>query len=178
MFPLLIPMAIGAGAGALMNKDKPLKGALMGAGLGAAGGAAAPALGGLLGGGAASAAPGAAAAAGAAPAAGFGIGQPLVTGAMGSSSMAGGASAAGNAGGMMGGMKGLLDTANAYAPLVGTMASFAPGGSEQPSVQAPAPTVGQGGAETLAALAGQPGDSMLAADAQARAQRRAGRRMY
>jgi hypothetical protein len=54
MFPLLIPMAIGAGIGALTNKKDPLKGGLLGAGLGAAGGAFAP---GLLGGsGAASAA--------------------------------------------------------------------------------------------------------------------------
>lgn len=61
MFPLMIPMLIGAGLGAATSK-KPLKGALLGAGLGAAGGAFAP---GLLGGaGAAGAGAGAAGAAG------------------------------------------------------------------------------------------------------------------
>ena len=40
----LLPLA-GAIGGALLNKDDPLKGALMGAGIGATGGAAAGALG-------------------------------------------------------------------------------------------------------------------------------------
>ena len=78
----------------------------------------------------------------------------------------------------MGGMKGLLGTANTYAPLMSTMMGSMGGGSEEPGVQAPAPTVGQGGAETLAAIAGRSGDPMLAADAQARAQRRNSRRMF
>lgn len=47
MFPLMIPMLIGAAGGSLMNRKNPLKGALLGAGMGAAGGAFAP---GLLGG--------------------------------------------------------------------------------------------------------------------------------
>lgn len=47
MFPLLWPMLIGAGGGALLSKKDPLKGALLGAGLGAGGAAFAP---GLLGG--------------------------------------------------------------------------------------------------------------------------------
>jgi len=46
MFPLMIPMMLGAGLGALTNEN-PLKCALMGAGLCASGGAIAP---GLLGG--------------------------------------------------------------------------------------------------------------------------------
>lgn len=45
MFPLMIPMIIGAGAGMLANKKNPLEGALLGAGLGAIGGAAAQAFG-------------------------------------------------------------------------------------------------------------------------------------
>ena len=40
-----IPIALGAAAGALSNKDNPLKGAVIGAGLGAAGGAGLGALG-------------------------------------------------------------------------------------------------------------------------------------
>ena len=48
-----IPMAIGAAAGALQNKDNPLKGAAIGAGLGAAGGAGLGAMGAAGGAGAA-----------------------------------------------------------------------------------------------------------------------------
>lgn len=77
MFPLLMPLLIGAGLGAVANKKDPLKGALLGAGLGAAGGTLAAGGGGLLGGSSAAAgagattaggllAPGASAAAGAA----------------------------------------------------------------------------------------------------------------
>ena len=47
--PMLIGMAVGAGAGALTNKD-PLKGALMGGAMGAAGGSFAGGFGGLGGG--------------------------------------------------------------------------------------------------------------------------------
>ncbi len=46
--PMLIGMAVGAGAGALTNKD-PLKGALMGGAMGAAGGSFAGGFGGLPG---------------------------------------------------------------------------------------------------------------------------------
>ena len=46
MFPLFMPMLMGAGIGALTNKD-PLKGGLLGAAMGATGGALAP---GILGG--------------------------------------------------------------------------------------------------------------------------------
>lgn len=49
MFPLLMPLLIGAGLGAVANKKDPLKGALLGAGLGAAGGTLAAGGGGLLG---------------------------------------------------------------------------------------------------------------------------------
>lgn len=67
MFPLMLPMLIGGGLGALTSK-KPLQGALLGAGMGALGGAVTPAMGGLFGG-AGAAAPGVAgaAASGAAP---------------------------------------------------------------------------------------------------------------
>lgn len=43
MFPLLIPMAIGAIGGAMANRKDPMKGALLGAGIGATGGLLAPA---------------------------------------------------------------------------------------------------------------------------------------
>jgi hypothetical protein len=46
-----IPMAVGAGLGALSNKDNPLKGAAIGAGLGAGGGLLMPAAGAAAGGG-------------------------------------------------------------------------------------------------------------------------------
>jgi hypothetical protein len=55
MFPLFMPMLIGAGLGAFANKKNPLKGALLGAGAGAVGGQFAP---GLLGGGQAAASSG------------------------------------------------------------------------------------------------------------------------
>jgi hypothetical protein len=55
MFPLFMPMLIGAAGGALMNKKDPLKGALLGAGMGAAGGTLAPGLLGAGGGAATSA---------------------------------------------------------------------------------------------------------------------------
>lgn len=166
MFPLLIPMAIGAAGGALTSK-KPLKGALMGAGLGALGGAAAPAIGGLLGGGSAAAAGGAASSG--AASAGFGLGQPLVTGTMGASEIAGTASGAGK-------MAGLLDTANKFSPLMGVgMQAMSQSGDEQP-IQGAAPQVGQGGSEVLAGIANNSPSAQLAADAQARAQRRNARR--
>lgn len=63
MFPLLMPLLLGAGIGAIANKKDPLKGAVLGAGIGAAGGLLAPAAGG---GGLLGAAPAAAGASGAA----------------------------------------------------------------------------------------------------------------
>lgn len=183
MFPLLIPMAIGAVGGALIDKKKPLRGALLGGGLGAGAGALAPA--GLLGG-AAAAGTGTAAGAGAAtagtaagtaaaatPAAGFGLGQPLVTGTLGASEIAG-ATATPTM------MEGLLATATKYKPLMdaaGTglaMSGAMSGGQGQPQMQAPEVTQTQGGAETLGALAGQGGAmATMQADAQERARRRA-----
>lgn len=75
MFPLAIPMALGAVGGALTNKNDPLKGVLMGAGLGAATGG----LGGL---GATAAAPGAAGGLGlSAGASGLGLQAPGALGA-------------------------------------------------------------------------------------------------
>lgn len=68
MFPMLMPLLIGAGLGAVANKKDPLKGAMLGAGIGAAGGLLAPAAagGGLLGAAPAAGAAGASGAAGAA----------------------------------------------------------------------------------------------------------------
>lgn len=60
MLPFMIPMLLGAGAGALLNRKDPLKGALMGA----AGSAIAPGLGSMFGGAAGAATPGIAGVAG------------------------------------------------------------------------------------------------------------------
>ena len=182
MLPLLIPMAVGAVGGALMDKKKPLRGALLGGGLGAGAGALAPA--GLLGGaaagtgtaagaGAATAGTAAGTAAAATPAAGFGLGQPLVTGTLGASEIAG-ATATPTM------MEGMLATATKYKPLMdaaGTglaMSGAMSGGQGQPQMQAPEVMQAQGGAQTLGAIAGQNGamDAMQA-DAQERARRRA-----
>lgn len=159
MFPLLIPMAGGALVGAMLNKDKPMKGALMGAALGGGAGAAAPMLGGLLGSSAGAAGAGAAS------------GAPAVAAAGGQA----GAAAAAQGTASATSLKGLLGTANEYAPLMNSVMQSM-GGSEQQMAQAPAPSLPQGGAETLAGLAGQRGDPLMAASAQARANRRNGRR--
>lgn len=98
MFPLFMPMLIGAGIGGLLNKKDPLKGALLGAGLGATGGAVAP---GLLGGSAAAGSVGAAGATGAASSASMASSLPAfnpITGAYVNASS-------------LPGMTGLLETA-------------------------------------------------------------------
>lgn len=163
MFPLLIPAAIGAVGGALMNKKKPLKGALLGGALGAAGGAAAPAIGGLLGGGSA-----AAGVSGAAAAPGFAIGQPLVSGSLGNAVMAGGSAAAP--------ATGLLGTVNSYIPAFNAAATglqMSGALDEQPLPEAPPPIQAQGGAETLAGIASQGPAAQMQADQSERARRRA-----
>lgn len=95
MFPLLMPMLIGAGLGAITNKKDPLKGAVIGAGLGAAGGTLAP---GLLAGG------------GAAGTAGTGAAGGLTASAGAGTTLA--APASGSMGGGLG-LKGLLEAAPA-----------------------------------------------------------------
>lgn len=81
MFPLFVPMLIGAGIGAVASKKDPLKGALLGAGAGALGGQFAP---GLLGG-ASSAAPGGLLGAEAAGSTGIGglLGNPMTAASYG-----------------------------------------------------------------------------------------------
>lgn len=175
-------IAGAATVGALMDKKKPLRGALMGATVGATGGAALGA-GGLLGGGAAAsgaatgAGVGAAASGSAAGTAGFGLGQPLITGTMGSSAMAGG-TAAGTAG-SGGMMSGLLSGASKYKPIMdaaGTGLSMSGAMDEEQSIQAPEMMQMGGGGQTLTALANQ-GQQSAMSSIQAGEQERARRRM-
>ena len=163
MFPLLIPMAVGAAGGALLKKKDPLKGALLGAGLGAGAAAAAPAIGGLLGG--SGAASTAAAAAPWADAAGAVV-----------------APAAGSGSGVIGGLApqtGLLASANSaltqYKPMIDaatTGIQMSGALDQQPEQPLPTahPMMNQGGAEVLAGLASQGGAQQ---DIQERARRRA-----
>ena len=164
MFPLLIPMAIGAVGGAVMNRKNPLKGAAIGAGLGAGAGALAP---GLLG---AAGASGSAASA-AAPAAAWADGAGAIV-----------APAAQSA--APSGITGLLSSANAaatkYKPLmdaagIGMNVAGQVGGQEQPAPAAPAPQMPTGGAQTLVQLA-QPGQGEPYNSAAARDARRSNRR--
>lgn len=154
MFPLLIPMAVGAAGGALMKKKDPLKGALLGAGLGAGAAAAAPAIGGLLG--------GSGAASGAAAVAPWADGAGAIVAPAAPST-------------------GLLSSANAaltqYKPMIDaatTGISMSGALDQQPEqqVQAPAPMMNQGGAEVLGQLAGQ-GSANIQQGMQERAKRRA-----
>jgi hypothetical protein len=156
MFPLLIPMGIGALGGALLKKKDPLKGALLGAGLGAGLGAAAPAIGGLLGGGAAGTAAGTAAtgAAGAVPAALPAAALPE-TGLLASTNAA------------MTKYKPIIDAATTG---IGVSGAF----DQQPEEQAPTPApMTQGGPETLASIAAQGAPATVQAGMQERARRRA-----
>lgn len=139
MIPMLIPL-IGAASGALLNRDDPLKGALMGGLLGAA----APAAGGLLGAGGATAgiAPGATAATSqagllAAQEAGLGAGAlgwgGATTGLQGGLNSALGAQAGATAGG-------LLDAAGNMAGPVGSAVNVAQQMLDnEPQIQAPPP---------------------------------------
>lgn len=131
MFPLLFPLLLGAGGGALLNKKDPLKGALMGAalgtGVGAIGGAAMG--GGLL---------GAAPAATATPAAaGIGAGVAAVPAA------ANAATTAATAVPQAEGLGGLLSGAEKYMKPVGNALSTVNaaqgllGGQQQPMQAAP-----------------------------------------
>mgnify|MGYP003451307282 CR=1 FL=1 len=172
-------IAGAATVGALTDRKKPLRGALMGAGLGAGGGAlmGAGGMGGLMGGGAASggAAGGgllsgtAAGAASAAPTAGFGLGQPLVTGSLGSSTAAGASS------------PGLLSSINAtlsqYKPMMdaastGLSMSGAMNQEQQPPMEAPEVQQAQGGSQVMAGLASQGGSAKLQSDAAERERRK------
>lgn len=159
MFPLLIPL-LGAGAGALLSKKDPLKGALMGGALGFGGAALAP---GLLGAGAAAgtAATGAGTAAGtaatgaAAPAWSslIAAGQPTIGTVGGGMSTAAGAANAAPAA-----TPGLFESAFSYAkqadPIMKAAVmgkTLAGTGQQQPQASPLMPNNGQGG-NTLSAL--------------------------
>ena len=146
MLPILAPMAIGAVGGALMNKKKPLNGALLGAGLGAGAGAAFPAMGGLLGG---SVAPAATAAS---PAAAVPAAAPS-TGLLSSANAA------------LTEYKPMIDAAS-----IGLQASGAM--DQQPQMQAPQVQQAQGGSQVMAGLASQGGSAKLQSDAAERERRK------
>lgn len=158
MFPLLIPMAIGAVGGSVVNRKNPLKGAAIGAGLGAGAGALAP---GLLG---AAGASGSAASA-AAPAAAWADGAGAIV-----------APAAQSA--APSGISGLLSSANAaatkYKPLmdaaqIGLSSSGLLNPQPQQEMAAPPPPqMATGGAQTLAQVANQGAPVGTGADAIAR----------
>lgn len=167
MFPLLIPMGVGALAGALSNKNKPLNGALMGGALGAGGGL----LGGAMAGGA-----GAAGAAGGGSGVGFGLGQSLVSGPAGAATMAGGASAP-SAGllGTLGQQAGqFASTAKPFMDAASTGMTAASllgsGQDQQPAPQMQPLNVA--GPQTLAQLAQGAEDPLLARRQQMMAQQR------
>src|SRR5574343_107141 len=146
MFPLMLPMLIGAGLGAMKSKD-PLKGALLGAGMGAVGGTAAPAMGGLLGG-AGAAAPGVAgaAASGAAPS--------MATAMPAFDPISGGFV---NAGNLQSGMGGLMNNIKPIAQAVGTANQLGLlGGQDQPITPSPTMQSPGGGSQVLGQLAQTP----------------------
>lgn len=154
MFPLLIPMGIGAVGGALLKKKDPLKGALLGAGLGAGAAAAAPAIGGLLGG--SGAASGAAAAAPWAD----GAGAIVAPGAAPATGLLSSANAA------LTQYKPMIDAATTGISMSGAL------DQQQPQMQAPQVQQAVGGAEVMASIANQGGSSKLQSDAQERERRR------
>ena len=155
MFPLLIPL-LGAGAGALLSKKDPLKGALMGGALGFGGAALAP---GLLGAGAAAGtaatSAGTAATGAAAPAWSslIAAGQPTIGTVGGGMSTAAGAANAAPAA-----TPGLFESASSYAkqadPIMKAAVmgkTLAGTGQQQPQASPLMPNNGQGG-NTLSAL--------------------------
>lgn len=159
-------IAGAATVGALADRKKPLRGALMGAGLGAGGGAlmSGGGLGGLMGGGSA---------------AGGGTGGLL--GGSGATAAAPWADGAGAIVAPAAPSTGLLSSANAaltqYKPMIDaatTGISMSGALDQQPEqqVQAPAPMMNQGGAEVLGQLAGQ-GSANIQQGMQERAKRRA-----
>lgn len=141
MFPLMLPMLIGGGLGALTSK-KPLQGALMGAGMGALGGAVAPSLGGLFGG------------SGAAGAAASGAAPSMATSLPAFDPIAGQFV---NAGNLQGGMGGLMSNIKPIAQAVGTANQLGLlGGQDQPITPSPTMQSPGGGAQVLGQLAQTP----------------------
>lgn len=153
MFPLLIPIAIGAIGGALANRRNPLQGALLGGAVGATGGLLSPA-------------------AGAAGAAAEATAGPTAVGAAGT--------AAGTGAGTLSGGSGLLGTIATQAKPAMQSLSLAQqaglfGGQEQPQ-QAPAPMQQPvTGPQTLTSVV-QQGNELQQQMAQLDAQRRQRRR--
>lgn len=182
MLPLLIPIAIGAIAGAMSNKDKPLKGAMIGGAMGAGGGLlGGAALAGGAGAGGAGAGAGAAGAgaagAGAGSGVGFGLGQSLATGTAGSATMAGGSAAAPSAGllGTFGQQAGQFAT-NAKpfmdAASTGISAAGLLGGGQGQQQSPQLQPLSNTGAQTLAQIAQGSQDPLLARRQQMAAQHR------
>jgi hypothetical protein len=150
-----LPALIGGGAGLLLNRKDPLKGALLGAGLGAAGG--------LLG-------PAAGAAEAAAPA--------MTNGAFLGEGVASAVPAwdAAASGGLLGHLKTAGEAAKPVADAAGMAQQAGLLDQEQPQIQPPPPMIlTSGGAQTLAQLA-QMGDPMggFQSAQQERRQRRRG----
>lgn len=186
MLPLLIPIAIGAIAGAMSNKDKPLKGAMIGGAMGAgggllggaalAGGAAAGGAG--AGAGAAGAGAAGAGAAGAGSGVGYGLGQSLAAGSAGSATMAGGSAAAAPSAGLLGtfgqqagqfatNAKPFMDAASTGISAAGLLGG-GQGQQQSPQLQPLSNT----GAQTLAQIAQGSQDPLLARRQQMAAQHR------
>lgn len=182
MLPLLIPIIAGAAIGALSNKDKPLKGAMIGGAMGAGGGllGGAALAGGAAAGGAgagAGAAGAGAAGAGAGSGVGFGLGQLLATGTAGSATMAGGSAAAPSAGllGTFGQQAGQFAT-NAKpfmdAASTGISAAGLLGGGQGQQQSPQLQPLSNTGAQTLAQIAQGSQDPLLARRQQIAAQHR------
>ena len=145
MFPLLIPL-LGAGAGALLSKKDPLKGALMGGALGFGGAALAP---GLLGAGAATGAAGTAGAGAPAWSSLIAAGQPAVGTVGGGMSTAAGAQAA--TPGLFGQASAMAKEASPILNAANVGMKLAAGNQQQPQASPLMPNNGQGG-NTLSAL--------------------------
>lgn len=175
MLPLLpLLMLGGAGAGELLNKKDPLKGALMGTALGAGGGLLAPAMGiGAAGAAAEGAATAgmAGTAASAAPAA-LPFGEAVGTRGMGMSVAP--QSAAWYSGANAPASNGLLGTLKEYKPVMDAAGTGLKVGQsltqKQQPIQAPQAPMAQGGNQTLSQLY-QQGQSYLEPLQQAELQR-------
>lgn len=176
MFPLLLPLA-GAGLGAILSKNDPLKGALLGAGAGALGGAAfapsAAAAGtGFLG----ATSPTMVSAPAVAEGAGL-LGSATPAFASAPEVMQGAGMLGGEAGGLAGAWdkvaaagKSAMPVMNAAATGLGIANAMSP---QRPQVSPASPIVGNGGSPVLAQLAQGQEDPAMAQRAAMMAQRRA-----
>lgn len=143
MFPLMMPMLIGGGLGALTSKN-PLKGALLGAGAGALGGTMAPGLLGGMGTAAGTAGPVTGMATGAIET-GLPAFNPLTGGYVNQLADTGA------------GMKGLLDTIKPIGQAASTASQLGLlGGNDQPIIPSPTMQTQTGGSQVLGQLAQTP----------------------